>query len=88
MAYTHADVVDWAAGVSAVPEVAAATAQRHNRLHSLTSISDHFDVFASVPIAEGSVLQYSSARSRWEAVILPSPASQNKFAETFLLMGG
>ena len=88
MAYTHSDVVDWAAGVSAVPEVLAATALRHARAHSLTSSADHLDVSASGPIPAGAVLQYSAATSRWVPVVLSAPASSSTYAQTLMLMGG
>jgi len=87
MAYTHADVIDWAAGVAAVPEVAAATAQRHDRAHSLTSSADHVDILASLPIAAGSVLQYNAALSKWVPVVLAS-ADASTYAQTMMLMGG
>ena len=87
MAYTHADVIDWAAGVAAVPEVAAATAQRHDRAHSLTSAADHVDILATMPIATGSVLQYQAAISKWVPVVLAS-ADASTYAQTMMLMGG
>jgi hypothetical protein len=87
MAYTHADVIDWAAGVAAVPEVAAATAQRHDRAHSLTSSADHVDILASLPIATGSVLQYQAAISKWVPVVLAA-ADSGTYAQTMMLMGG
>ena len=87
MAYTHADVIDWATGVAAVPEVAAATAQRHDRAHSLTSAADHVDILATTPIASGSVLQYNAAISKWVPVVLAS-ADASTYAQTMMLMGG
>jgi valyl-tRNA synthetase len=87
MAYTHSDVIDWAAGVAAVPEVAAATAQRHDRAHSLTSSADHLDVFASAPIMPGSVLQWQASTSRWVPVVL-SATEGGGYAQTMMLMGG
>jgi hypothetical protein len=89
MAYTHSDVIDWAAGVAAVPEVAAATAQRHDRAHSLTSSADHLDVDASAPILAGAVLQWQASTSRWVPVVLSAPAIDGGgYAQTMMLMGG
>jgi len=87
MAYTHADVIDWAAGVAAVSEVAAATAQRHDRAHSLTSSADHVDILATTPIAAGSVLQYQAGLAKWVPVVLTA-ADSVTYAQTMMLMGG
>lgn len=93
MAYTHADVVDFGAGVAADPNVAAASALRHNRLHSITSAQDHLDVFSSGPIADGDVLLYQASIGKWVPTQPPNPGpptpgQSGLYADTFALMGG
>ena len=88
MAYTHVDVIDWAAGVAGVPEVAAATAQRHDRAHSLTSSADHLDVLAIGAIPDCAVLKYNAILSRWEPAVLSAPGDAGGWTQSMMLMGG